>query len=69
LGEIPLDHERIELMSEEQGNEREALIKATDDPEVEGHAVVKESDEPESDDEPDVEGHMIQKMVQKKWEK
>ena len=56
-------------MSEEQGNEREALIKATDDPEVEGHAVVKESDEPESDDEPDVEGHMIQKMVQKKWEK
>jgi hypothetical protein len=52
-------------MSEEQSNEREAKIKATDDPEVEGHAkikiVQKANDDPELDEEPDVQGHAMTK--------
>ena len=60
-------------MSDDQNSEREAHIKAADDPEVEGHAHlkahVKATDDAELDDEPDVEGHMLTKAVQKKFEK
>jgi hypothetical protein len=42
-------------MSDENSNERDHVVKATDEPEVEGHAVIKQSDE--VDDDPEVEGH------------
>ncbi len=58
-------------MSDETSSEREKVLKGHDD-EVEGHAAVKAhikaTDEP-GDEEPDVEGHMVQKTVQKKFEK